>query len=123
VRPDPISEAEPLFISTADGWGQRLTTNMVHHLVERHARATEWYREGGGPEENVTPHYFRHFFTTHLRDRTGERGVVKYLRGDVASDVIDTYTHDWGDTVRRVYERHIYSVFPIATDNRESTAA
>ena len=123
VRPDPISEAEPLFLSTADGWGQRLTTDMVHHLVEGHARAAGWYREGGGPEENVTPHYFRHFFTTHLRDRTGERGVVKYLRGDVASDVIDTYTHDWGDTVRRVYEQHIYSVFPVATDNRKSTVA
>jgi integrase len=41
----------------------------------------------------VTPHYFRHFFTTHLRDRTGDRGIVKYLRGDVVEDVIDTYTH------------------------------
>ena len=122
VRPDPVSEAEPLFMSTADGWGQRLTTDMVHHLVERHARVAGWYREGGGPEENVTPHYFRHFFTTHLRDRTGERGVVKYLRGDVASDVIDTYTHDWGDTVRRVYERHVYSVFPVATDTRNPVA-
>ena len=69
-----------------------------------------WYRDGGGPEENVTPHYFRHFFTTHLRDRTGDRGVVKYLRGDVATDVIDTYTHEWGDTVRTVYEEKIYQI-------------
>mgnify|MGYP000400989130 CR=1 FL=1 len=108
VRPDPRSEAEPLFVSTADEWGKRLTPHMVHHLVETHAREQGWYRDGGGAEENVTPHYFRHFFTTHLRDRTGDRGVVKYLRGDVATDIIDTYTHDWGDRVREVYEANIY---------------
>ncbi|ERG87933.1 MAG: site-specific recombinase XerD [halophilic archaeon J07HX5] len=110
VRPDPISDANPLFMSTTNSWGRRLTTDMIHHIVETHAREAGWYRDGGGPEENVTPHYFRHFFTTHLRDRTGDRGVVKYLRGDVANDVIDTYTHDWGDTVRYAYDSHIYSV-------------
>ena len=110
VRPDTISGADPLFVSTTGQWGRRLKPNAVHHVVETHAREAGWYRTGGGPEENVTPHYFRHFFTTHLRDRTGDRGVVKYLRGDVAQDVIDTYTHDWGDRVRRVYEANIYSV-------------
>ncbi len=108
VRPDPISKAKPLFLSTGDDWGHRLSPGMVHHLVETHAREFGWYRDGGGPEQNVTPHYFRHFFTTHLRDRTGDRGVVKYLRGDVAKDVIDTYTHDWGDRVRQEYEANIY---------------
>jgi site-specific recombinase XerD len=110
VRPDPASEANPLFVSTAGSWGQRLTPDMIHHIVERHAREYGWYHDHGGPEENVTPHYFRHFFTTHLRDRTGDRGVVKYLRGDVATDVIDTYTHDWGDRIRTVYRENIYSL-------------
>ncbi len=110
VRPDTQSPASPLFVSTSGDWGRRLTANMVHHVVETHAREFGWYRTGGGPEENVTPHYFRHFFTTHLRDRTGDRGIVKYLRGDVAQDVIDTYTHDWGDRVRRVYEANIYAL-------------
>jgi integrase/recombinase XerC len=110
VRPDPVSEANPLFVSMSDDWGYRLSPAMVHHIVETHARDVGWYRDGGGPEENVTPHYFRHFFTTHLRDRTGDRGVVKYLRGDVATDVIDTYTHDWGNRVREEYEANIYSL-------------
>ena len=110
VRPDPISEANPLFVSTAERWGQRLTPDMIHHIVEQRAREFGWYRDHGGPEENVTPHYFRHFFTTHLRNRTGDRGVVKYLRGDVATDVIDTYTHDWGDRIRTVYQKQIYSL-------------
>ncbi|MDL5360765.1 tyrosine-type recombinase/integrase [Halalkalicoccus sp. NIPERK01] len=108
VRPDTRSAADPLFVSTSGKWGARLTTHMLHHTVEKHARRVDWHRTGGGAEENVTPHYFRHFFTTYLRNATGERGVVKYLRGDVADDVIDTYTHDWGDTVRETYERHIY---------------
>ncbi len=110
VRPDTISPAEPLFVHTSRRWGQRLTPDSVHHMVTQYASNRGWYRDGGGADENVTPHYFRHFFTTHLRDRTGDRGIVKYLRGDVASDIIDTYTHNWGNRVCDVYEENIYSV-------------
>jgi integrase len=108
IRPDSPSSADPLFVGTAEGWGERLDPQAVRHVVERYAREAGWYRTGGGAAENVTPHYFRHFFTTHLRDRTGDRGVVKYLRGDVADDVIDTYTHNWGDQVRETYEANVY---------------
>jgi len=108
IRPDTASDADPLFVSTADDWGQRLTARSVRHYVREYAEEMGWYETGAGAGENVTPHYFRHFFTTHLRDRTGDRGVVKYLRGDVASDVIDTYTHNWGDQVRETYLEHIY---------------
>jgi len=110
VRPDSISNANPLFTGTADNWGRRITTDMVHHTVTSHASDAGWYHDGAGAADNVTPHYFRHFFTTHLRDRTGDRGIVKYLRGDVAQDIIDTYTHDWGSRVRDVYEQHIYQL-------------
>lgn len=110
VRPDAVSPAEPLFLSTRDAWGERLTAEMVRSIVTEYAREMGWYRTGGGARENVTPHYFRHFFTTHLRDQTGDRGIVKYLRGDVADDVIDTYTHNWGDRVCEVYEASIYSL-------------
>jgi len=108
IRPDARSPAEPLFLSTSGDWGGRVSTQAVRNVVERHARDHGWYQDGGGATENVTPHYFRHFFTTHLRDRTGDRGIVKYLRGDVASDIIDTYTHNWGGQVRQVYESNVY---------------
>jgi integrase len=108
VRPDATSPAKPLFPRTNTHWGERATPKAVRHIVTDHAADRGWYREGGGSEGNVTPHYFRHYFTTHLRDRTGDRGVVKYLRGDVADDVIDTYTHNWGDRVREVYEANVY---------------
>jgi integrase len=110
IRPKVDSPADPLFVSTGDEWGTRVTPGMVRQIVTEHATVEGWYQTGGDASENVTPHYFRHFFTTHLRDRTGERGTVKYLRGDVASDIIDTYTHNWGAQVRAVYERQIYSL-------------
>ncbi|MFB6134837.1 MAG: tyrosine-type recombinase/integrase [Halanaeroarchaeum sp.] len=110
IRPDPRSPADPLFVRTNREWGTRLTGSAVHHIVEQHAREYGWYETNGDAGTNVTPHYFRHFFTTHLRDRTGDRGIVKYLRGDVASDIIDTYTHNWGDRVRREYEANIYEL-------------
>ncbi len=110
IRPESPSEAEPLFVYTCGEWGQRLTPRAVRNVVSGHAREMGWYRTGGEASENVTPHYFRHFFTTHLRERTGDRGIVKYLRGDVADDIIDTYTHNWGDQVRETYEANIYSL-------------
>jgi site-specific recombinase XerD len=109
IRPDTTTTAEPLFCSTSE-WGRRVTPSMVRKIVASHGRECGWYREGGDATENVTPHYFRHFFTTHLRDRTGDRGIVKYLRGDVATDVVDTYTHNWGGRVRTVYEDAIYRI-------------
>jgi len=110
IRPDPISPAQPLFLDTGTSWGVRLTPSDVRYFVTKHAQERGWYRKGGGSTENVTPHYFRHFFTTHMRDRTGDRGIVQYLRGDVAGDVIDTYTHNWGDRVRETYLESIYSI-------------
>ena len=110
IRPDSPSPASPLFVYTTGEWGKRVTPKAVRNVVTDHAKAAGWYESGGDAAENVTPHYFRHFFPTHLRDRTGDRGIVKYLRGDVADDIIDTYTHNWGDQVRQTYEQHMYSV-------------
>ncbi|MCL9817299.1 tyrosine-type recombinase/integrase [Natronocalculus amylovorans] len=110
IRPDIHSPAKPLFVPTGHDWGDRITPPAVRTIVERYAREQGWYHTGGDASENVTPHYFRHFFTTHLRDRTGDRGIVKYLRGDVADDIIDTYTHNWGDQVRETYVESIYSI-------------
>ena len=112
IRPDPRDEPAPLFSPTDGDWGARIEPHTVRRIVRQYAEDWGWYASGAGAGENVTPHYFRHFFTTHLRDRTGDRGVVKYLRGDVAEDIIDTYTHNWGGRVRAVYEENVYSLLP-----------
>lgn len=108
IRPDSTSDAEPLFVDTNGSWGERITPASVRYRIKRRTEPYGWHSSGGSAAENVTPHYFRHFFTTHLRDRTGDRGIVKYLRGDVADDIIDTYTHNWGERVRQHYLDNIY---------------
>ena len=110
IRPDPVSAADPLFVDTGTDWGKRLHPDAVRYRIRTVAEQFGWYDSSGSSATNVTPHYFRHFFTTHLRDRTGDRGIVKYIRGDVADDIIDTYTHNWGDRVRSRYEQHIYQL-------------
>lgn len=110
VRPDPISDEDPLFCSTSR-WGQRLTLEMVGHAVKKPAREMGWYETGGGAENNVTPHYFRHFFTTHLRQESGDTGLVEYFRGDATDRIVDTYTHGWGDEYQRRYLENIYSIY------------
>lgn len=65
-------------------------------------------------DEEFTPHWFRHFFTTQLQPGRGdhprhlEPSMIKYLRGDVMEDIMGEYTHDWGDTIRPAYEDAIY---------------
>ena len=110
IRPNAVSAAEPLFLDTNEHWGHRLRPDTVRYRIRKYTSEVNWHERHGDASDNVTPHYFRHFFTTHLRDRTGDRGIVKYLRGDVADDIIDTYTHNWGDRVKSGYEQHIYSL-------------
>lgn len=119
ISPDTSADPAPLFMSTRNQWGSRLSPEAIRAIVRQHATEVGWYNQGAGAGENVTPHYFRHFFTTHLRDRTGDRGIVKYLRGDVAEDIIDTYTHNWGGRVRETYISNIYSLFEPTKQNNQ----
>ncbi|NIC00668.1 tyrosine-type recombinase/integrase [Halobacterium sp. R2-5] len=107
VRPDVPGDGEPLFVNISTAYGERLTSGMVRSYVTALARERGWYTTGAGVEENVTPHYFRHFFTTQMRRRTGEGYLVKYLRGDVG-DVMDRYTHNWEELVREPYLEHSF---------------
>lgn len=90
--------------------GGRLTSEAARHRVVRHARDHGWWEEGAGVESNVTPHYFRHFFTTYMRDRSGDDAFVKYIRGDIGGDIIEQYTHNWGDKVEETYREDIYKL-------------
>jgi integrase/recombinase XerC len=107
IRPDVTSSAEPLFVNVSESYGERLTSEMVRTYVTDLARENGWYATGAGVEENVTPHYFRHFFTTEMRQRTEDGYLVKYLRGDVG-DVMDRYTHNWQELVAEPYSQSVY---------------
>lgn len=122
IRP-PSTEAEPLFVRTSahgskNRVGDRHDTSSTRHLIVPWARKNGWHTKGAGPSNNVTPQYFRHFFTTRMRMRLNSSDIggndpkfyIKGIRGDSGEDVIDVYTHQWGNYVRNTYNKTIYKL-------------
>lgn len=113
-RAKRTGEAEPLFYQRL-GYrskrviGERATGGGVWRLLKDLGEPRGWYKVGRGAEENVTAHYFRHWFTTQAEKEDMSRAVVKYIRGDVGTDIIDKhYRHFWGEEVREEYLSKIY---------------
>lgn len=96
-----------LFPSYSSG---RLSSGSISNMMKKYTQKIGWWNTKNDLTKNVTPHYCRHFFTTYLRDSSGDDSLVKYLRGDSGSEILETYTHQWGDRVREKYEKHIYKL-------------
>lgn len=110
LRPDTSHmDANPLFVST-HGTPSRYTRDALSRLVARLAEQNGWYQRGAGLNSNVTPHYFRHYFSSHNRDGFGE-AVLKYIRGDVGGDIVDHYTHAWALQVKQTYINNVYTFY------------
>lgn len=114
VRPDTTSPA--LFVNVDRDWGARLSRAALQGMVNKHADEQGWRDEGAGVSSNVSPHYYRHWFSTVLRKGWGDtptmtREEVKYLRGDLGQDVLDDYTHSWATEVRPKYLRAMPKFF------------
>ena len=94
----------PLFLGQNN---ERLTRGIARKIVMRTTRRIGLYEPGGEPQQKVSPHTFRHFFTTHLHRAGMEREHIKVLRGDSLPDTMDIYvTIDW-DELRKEYLRCI----------------
>lgn len=109
VRPE-TEHPHPLWVSSRGG---RLgSTNPNRKLTNYWAEETGLVDDGD--TEQFTSHWFRHFFTTNMKPGRGHHddsispSLVKYIRGDVEDDIMDVYTHDWGDQVRKKYIDAIY---------------
>jgi integrase len=114
--PSP-NEFEPLFRIYSGSRrspvpGERITGGSINSNLQTVAESYGWYEVGAGVQSNVTPHYFRHWFTTMAERHGLERSLIKYIRGDVGNDIVDTYRHFWGDEVRDGYSKNIYRLFP-----------
>lgn len=115
LRQPSSSDACPVFTATSGGKGRvpgnRHTPGTINYYVTKYTEKQGWWEENASLETNVTPHYCRHFFTTHMRDRTNnDEALIKYIRGDTSEDVIDDYTHGW-QGIREAYLDNIYSLF------------
>lgn len=114
LRPESNAPGKPFLNRVTPhksaGVGDRLSTDPVYEIVRDAAEEWGWWDAENTPGMNVTSHYFRHFFTTYIRERTGDSVFVQFIRGDTGNAAIDDYTHNWGDKVRTTYNKHIYKL-------------
>lgn len=99
-------DTDKLFLQLTTRKG--LDAQRISYLVQYWTERFGWWQKGRDLKTNVTPHYFRHFFTTQMRLRGMQDPVVKYIRGDSAEDIIEVYTHYPWSEIRAQYDRCIY---------------
>ena len=116
AHPPSPNESAPIFSQRAGmhshrAMGERASSEVVSNFVRTEAESYGWYNGGDGVQNNVTPHYFRHWFATMAERHGLSRPLIKYIRGDVGGDIVDRYRHFWGDEVPQEYIGNIYSLF------------
>jgi len=104
VRPGDSTDA--LFVRL--NYGTPINAEDVTRRVREWAKRFGWWDPDADLTTNVTPHYFRHFFTSHMRKRGMDEPLLAYLRGDTGKSVMDIYTHYGWDDIREQYDRCIY---------------
>lgn len=102
VRPELISNGLPFFVSNKKHTGTRLTCGQAYYLVRNWSEQNGFWSEERDEMYNLTPHWFRAFFTTTMQNNISSEDIeslpvnvekfVKGLRGDAGGDVIDRYT-------------------------------
>jgi integrase/recombinase XerD len=84
--------------------GERLKRNGVYSMVAKHAQRVGLHNpRSPRPEDHLSPHCFRHWFTTHLRRSGMDREFIKALRGDRRREAIDIYDRIDREELRRAY--------------------
>ena len=100
AHPGPLSSSTPLFVSLVDNWGQRLHPVSITHTIRNHSKELGYFY-GVRDDDNINPHYFRHWATSVIDERLeatsggGHATTTKLLRGD-QEDTMANYTH-WSD--------------------------
>lgn len=118
VRHPSRSPARPLLTTpdaqgTNEQFGDRVIDDQIYQRVVDVAKKENLWDSSGSKGDqrfpNMTPHFFRHFFTTHMRNRSNDL-LVRFIRGDKGDDIMDEYTHQWGQRVEQEYENSIYKM-------------
>ena len=84
--------------------GSRIGRNIVYNLVTENAARLGFHDFNSDRLENsLSPHCFRHWFTTHLRRNRLSREFIQELRGDSRKEAIDIYDHIDHGELRQAY--------------------
>lgn len=108
IRRGSLNPDSPLFkqVKNDKREGKR---NLAHKIIYHSKEIGYWYEPYD--DDNINAHYFRHWATTVLRDRsTGDTGLVDYLRGDKGNSMKDRYTH-WSDAKEKEYLKIVPKFF------------
>jgi integrase/recombinase XerD len=104
-REDLHPESPALFISERGG---RLKRHGIYQMTVKYATAVGLHNpKSSRPEDHLTPHNFRHWFTTHLRRAGMDREFIKILRGDRRRDAISIYDRIDSVELRRAYLAYV----------------
>ena len=100
----PNAEAEPaLFINSR---GNRLGRNTLLRLVNRAGEKVGLHNPASDIAEidkRFTPHSYRHWMTTALRDGGCPDRVIRHIRGDDDHSIVDHYDHLRWQTIEECY--------------------
>jgi integrase len=105
IRPQPDSPTDPLFITQSTG--ERLSGVSISSKFRERAKDLGYWH-GANDDDNLNPHYWRHWATSWYQSQfggdesQGRTALTKYLRGDSKQDIIgiyDSYTEDKRDTI------------------------
>jgi len=84
------AKCKSLFISP---WGSRMNRDEPNKIIARQGVKIGLHDPKANLNKKLTPHAFRHWFTTHLRRAGMSREMIQELRGDRRKEAIDIYDH------------------------------
>jgi integrase/recombinase XerD len=103
-------EAAALFLNTR---GSRLGRNSLGKIVNA-AGIRLGIHNPDAPksaiDQRLTPHCYRHFFTTMMRRSNCPERIITYMRGDAPQNIRDIYDHLDFDEVEQHYNAHIWKL-------------
>lgn len=107
VRRGSLDPDEPFFRGEQT---DRIPTVSVGDKFKQMAeKMGHWYEPDD--DDNMNPHYWRHWTTTTFEDRLGENNsLVTYFRGDKGDQSKDGYNH-WTAEKERLYREHVPKFF------------
>ncbi len=97
---EPRANCEALWIKPT---GQRMDKDDPYNIVTAHAMKLDLHDPDGPLNRKLTPHCFRHWFTTHLSRAGMSKEYIQELRGDSHQDAFDIYNHIDPSDLRKEY--------------------